>query len=118
MITYDDFKKVEMRVGKILAAEPVEKSDKLLKLSVDFGLKSAVADSPESEQDVRQVVSGIAKSYKPEEIIGKQFVFVINLEPRSIMGLESQAMILAANSENGSVALQPEKTVVSGATIQ
>ena len=107
MITYDDFKKVEMKVGKILAAEPVEKSDKLLKLSVDF-----------NEEKPRQVLSGIAKSYSPTDLIGKQFVFVINLEPRAIMGLESQAMILAANGENGPLALQPEKEVAPGATIQ
>lgn len=107
MITYDDFKKVEMKVGQIVAAEAIEKSEKLLRLTVDFG-----------EENPRQVLSGIAKSYKPEDIVGKQFVFVINLEPRQIMGLESQAMILAANGEAGPVALTPNSPTPNGATIQ
>lgn len=111
MITYDDFKKVEMKVGQIVTAEPVEKSEKLLRLTVDFG-----------EENPRQVISGIAKSYKPEDIIGKQFVFVVNLEPRSIMGLESQAMILAANgdpsADGGPIALTPNSPTPNGATIQ
>lgn len=96
-----------MKVGQIVTAEPVEKSEKLLRLTVDFG-----------EENHRQVISGIAKSYKPEDIIGKQFVFVVNLEPRSIMGLESQAMILAANSDGGPVALTPNSPTPNGATIQ
>lgn len=118
MITYDDFKKVEMKVGQIVAAEPVEKSEKLLRLTVDFG--ETVSDPANAEKLVpshRQVVSGIAKSYKPEDIIGKQFVFVINLEPRMIMGLESQAMILAAGTETGPVALTPEKPVSNGSPL-
>ena len=113
MISYDDFKKVEMKVGKIVAAEPVEKSEKLLRLTVDFNEKDT-AGLPV----LRRVISGIAKSYSPADIIGKQFVFVVNLEPRQIMGLESQAMILAANSIDGPIALQPEKETVAGATIQ
>lgn len=85
-ISIDDFAKVEMKVGKILAAEKVEASPKLLKLSVDLG-----------ESIPRQVLSGIAKSYSPEEMIGNLFVFVTNLLPRPILGMESQAMILAAD---------------------
>ncbi len=85
-ISIDDFTKVEMRVGKILSAEKVEQSPKLLKLSVDFG-----------ESAPRQVLSGIAKSYSPEEMINNSFVFVTNLLPRPILGMESQAMILAAD---------------------
>jgi len=89
MITYDDFKKVEMRVGKIRSVEVVEGSEKLLKLSVDFG-----------EESPRQVISGIRKYVTDlEGIIGKQYAFVTNLEPRSIMGFESQAMIIAASSD-------------------
>lgn len=83
MISIDDFKKVEMRVGQVVAAEPVEGSDKLLKLLVNFGTEE------------RQVISGIAKFVQPAEIVGKKFAFATNLEPRQIMGLESQAMILA-----------------------
>jgi len=85
MITFDDFKKVEIRVGEIKEAEKVEGSDKLLKLNVSFG-----------ENDVRQVVSGIAKYFDTKDIIGTKALFVTNLESRSIMGLESQAMICAS----------------------
>jgi methionine--tRNA ligase beta chain len=84
MITIDDFAKVEMRAGKILSAEPVEGSEKLLKLSVDFG-----------EPEKRQVLSGIAKYISPETLVGTTCAFVTNLEPRQIMGMESQAMIMA-----------------------
>jgi len=90
-MTYDDFKKVEMKVGEIISAEKVEKSEKLLKLSVNFG-----------EVANRQVISGIAAAYPdPSVLVGKKFIFVTNLEPRSIMGLESQAMILASKNEAG-----------------
>lgn len=95
MITFDDFAKVEITIGKILSAVPVEGSEKLLKLSVDFGEKNEDGtDKP------RQVVSGIAKWHPdPTVLVGKKTPFVTNLEPRAIMGLESQAMILAAGSK-------------------
>ncbi len=99
MINIDEFKKVEIRAGKVLSAEPVEGSEKLLKLSVDFGPKLA-GSSGEVEKDIRQVVSGIAKYVSPEIIVNETVGFVANLEPRSIMGLESQAMILAVSGEN------------------
>ena len=99
MISIDDFKKVEIRAGKVLSADPVEVSEKLLKLSVDFGPKLA-SSSEEEGRDIRQVVSGIAKYITPEKIAGETVGFVANLEPRSIMGLESQAMILAVSGEN------------------
>jgi methionine--tRNA ligase beta chain len=86
-ISIDDFKKVEMRVGEILSAEPVEGSEKLLKLRVSFG------------QEERQVLSGIAKFVSPQDIVGKKFAFATNLEPRQMMGLESQAMILAVGGD-------------------
>lgn len=88
MITFDDFKKVELKVGQIISAEPVEGSEKLLKLSVDFG-----------EETPRTVVSGIAQYVDIASFIGTQKVFVTNLEPRSIMGIESQAMILAGKDD-------------------
>ena len=98
MITFNDFQKIDIKIGMILSAEKVEDSEKLLKLSVDFG-----------EEKPRQVISGIAKTFPPngglEKLIGKQFLFVTNLEPRSIMGLESQAMILATH--------KPKKTTLS-----
>lgn len=87
MITIDDFKKVEMRVGEIKSAERVEGSEKLLKLIVNFGEHEC------------QVVSGIAKHVEPQSIIGKKFAFATNLEPRTIMGLESHAMILAVGGD-------------------
>lgn len=106
-MTIDEFSKVELRVAKILEAERVEGSDKLLKLQVDLG------------GEKRQVLSGIAKSYAPEEIIGREFVFVTNLEPRQMMGMESQAMILAAvDAEGKPVVLIPEKEVPPGSGIR
>lgn len=83
-ISYDDFKKVKLVVGTVLLAERVPKSDKLLKLSVDIG-----------EAVPRQIVAGIGKTFSPEYMVGKQFVFVANLPPRKLMGLESHGMILA-----------------------
>ncbi len=90
MITIEDFKKLEIKVGHILSAEPVEGSEKLLKLSVDMG-----------EESPRQIVSGIAAYFlDPNELIGKKCAFAANLEPRTIMGLESQGMILAVSGDN------------------
>ena len=89
MISIDDFKKVEIKVGKILSASPVEGSLKLLKLSVDF-----------AEDTPRQVISGIAKYFPDAKVLaGKKCAFVTNLEPREIMGLTSQAMIVDASAE-------------------
>jgi methionyl-tRNA synthetase len=105
-INFDDFLKVKMAVGKVLSAEKLEKSPKLLKLSVDFG-----------EADPRQVLSGIAKTFTPEDLIGKSFAFVINLEPRQIMGMESQAMILAASDEQGLVLFSPTRDIVAGSNL-
>jgi methionyl-tRNA synthetase len=94
MITIDDFKKVEIRAGKVLSADPVEGSEKLLKLMVDFGSASA-----ESYGGTKQVLSGIAKYIKPEDLAGTTCAFVTNLEPREIMGMKSEAMIMAASGE-------------------
>jgi methionyl-tRNA synthetase len=77
-ITIDEFKKVEIRIGKIIAAEKMENADKLLKLQVDFG------------EFQRQILSGIAEHYAPEELVGKQLPFIVNLEPRMMRGEESQ----------------------------
>lgn len=90
MITIDDVKKVEIRAGKILSAEIIEGSDKLLKLSVDFG-----------EEAPRTILSGIAKYFPGGEgLSGVTCGFVANLEPRAMMGLESQGMILATSGDN------------------
>ena len=85
-IGIEDFMKVDLRVGKITAAERVEKSEKLIKLKVDIGTET------------RQVVAGIGKSYTPEELMGKSIVIVANLKPAKLMGIESQGMLLAASS--------------------
>ncbi len=106
-ISYDDFMKMDLRTATVLSAEKVEKSDKLLKLLVDTGL------------DKRTVVSGIAKHYSPEEMVGKQVMLLANLAPRKIMGIESHGMILMAeDAESATLALMlPEKSTINGSTI-
>jgi len=105
-INYEDFKKVEMRVGKVLDVKEVSNTENLYKLIVDFG------------EEKRQAISGIKKWYKPEDLIGKKFVFVTNLERRKFFGEESQCMILAAEDKNGNVVLiQPEKDIEIGSKI-
>ena len=102
-ITFDDFVKVQLRVGEIVACERVEKSNKLLKETVKFG------------NETRTIVSGIAKHYTPEEMVGKKVVFVTNLAPRKVCGILSEGMILAAEDETGTLSLvTPEKDVASG----
>ena len=110
-ISIDDFAKVQLRVGKILTAEKVEKADKLLKFSVQIG------------DEVRTIVSGIAKYYTPEETVGKNVVVVSNLKPAKLRGIESQGMLLCAcqKREDGSesiVLVSPEKTVDSGCVVR
>ena len=102
-ITFDEFMKMDIRVGTIKAAEKVEKADKLLKLTIDTGV------------DIRTVVSGIAEHYKPEEIIGQKVSVLLNLAPRKIRGVESQGMILMAESQQGELAfISPTKDLESG----
>ena len=97
-ISIDDFEKVEIKIGEIKSAEKIEGSDKLLKLKVNFGAATGGA-SPDN-QDVRQVLSGIAAYFpNPEELVGKKCPFVTNLAPRTMMGLESQAMIMATGGD-------------------
>jgi len=86
LIGIEDFMKVDLRVGKIVSAERVTKSEKLVKLQVDIG------------SETRQVVAGIGKSYTPEELTGKTIVIVANLKPAKLMGIESQGMLLAGSS--------------------
>ena len=88
LTTMDDFLKTELRVAEILTAEKIEKSEKLIKLTVSLG------------EEIRTVVSGIAKYYKPEELVGKHVIFVANLKPAKLMGIESQGMVLAASKDN------------------
>ena len=105
-IEYDDFAKMDIRVGTILAAEKVAKTKKLLKLTIDTGI------------DQRTIVSGIAEYYKPEEIIGKQVSVLVNLAPKALKGIESQGMILMAENLDGSLSfISPEKPIRNGGTI-
>jgi methionyl-tRNA synthetase len=105
-IAFDDFIKMDMRIGRILEAERVPKSKKLLKLLVDTGL------------DRRTIVSGIAQYYSPEEALGQQVTVLLNLAPRKIMGIESQGMILMAENETGDLAfLRPDKEVDPGGEV-
>ena len=105
-ITYDDFKKIELKIGKILAAEEIVGAEKLLKLKVDLGGTE------------RQLVAGIKKQYVATDLIGRQVVVVANLAPRAIMGVESQGMVLAASDDAGPVLLRPDRDVPVGGGVK
>ncbi|MCX6737576.1 MAG: methionine--tRNA ligase subunit beta [Candidatus Parcubacteria bacterium] len=106
LITLADFKKIDLRVATIKTAEKVEGSDKLIKLSIDLG------------EETRQLVAGIGKQYEPEGLLGKQIIVIANLEPRMLMGFESQGMLLAAHGENGeAILLAPDKLSFNGSSI-
>jgi methionyl-tRNA synthetase len=92
--TIDDFAKIEIRIGTILTVDYIEGADKLLRLTIDFG-----------EAEPRQILSGIRKYYTPEELVGKQCPFVVNLAPRTMKGLTSYGMILAARTGDDKLAL-------------
>ena len=119
MISYDDFAKIDIRAGKILSAEKIEGSEKLLKLMVDFGLKQAGEEtetgSPEL-RDVRQIISGIAKYFPDAQtLVGKTAMFVTNLEPRMIFGFESNGMLFAVSTPEGAFSLlEPNDTIPPG----
>jgi tRNA-binding protein len=105
-ISFEEFKNLDMRVGKIIKVEDIPKSRHLYKLIVDFG----------TEQ--RQAISGLKDYYSPKELEGKKFVFILNLERKKFMGEESQCMILAAEDEAGNVVLiAPEKDIAEGSKI-
>ncbi len=105
-VNLEDFKKLEIRIGKIVTAEKVENADRLLKLEVDFG------------EFKRQIVSGIAEFYKPEDLIGKECPFIVNLEPRTFMGVESQGMLMATGVDGAAVLMHPDKEVPVGSLIK
>jgi methionyl-tRNA synthetase len=105
-ISFDEFSKMDIRSGKILAAEKVKKADKLLQLTIDLGFET------------RTIVSGIALHFKPEDLIGKQVTVLANLEPRTIKGIESKGMVLMAENSDGSLKLlSPEGDVSPGSLI-
>jgi methionyl-tRNA synthetase len=105
MISIDDFRKVELKIATVKAAEPHPNADKLMVLQIDLG----------GEQ--RQICAGIRQHYTAEELIGKQVVVVANLETAKLRGLESQGMLLAASDEGRVIILTPEKSVVAGAKV-
>ncbi|OGE18724.1 hypothetical protein A3J19_03310 [Candidatus Daviesbacteria bacterium RIFCSPLOWO2_02_FULL_41_8] len=148
-ISFEDFAKVELKVGTILEAETVEGSEKLIKFKVDLGPIDVIPanagiqlnesgpkmdpdirrddkeesggaknEMAEKKRDIRQILAGIKQWYKPEDLVGKQVVVVVNLEPRTMMGLESQGMMLAADGEDGPVFLTVPKVVPAGAEIR
>ena len=106
-VSIDQFFETELKVGTITAAEPVPKSNKLLKLAVDLG-----------ESSPRQLVAGIALAYKPEELVGQQVVVVANLQPAKLMGVESQGMVLAASLDGKPVLLHPDASVPNGTRVK
>ncbi len=106
IIEFDDFTKVDLRVGTVIEAENIPKSDKLLKLKVDIGL------------DQRTILSGISKYYSPDEIINKKVMVLINLKPRKMMGFESEGMLLLADDGDGNLSLmQPDSDISDGAVV-
>lgn len=111
MITYEEFKKVEVRAGKILSAEKIPETDKLLKLAVDFAEKDELGNLKP-----RQIVSGIALYFPdPAVLVGKTCMFVTNLEPRTIRGFESNGMLFAVSTgEGGFSLLEPNQTIPPG----
>ncbi len=105
-IPFEDFQKLDLRIGKITEASQIPGSRNLMKLTVDFG----------TEQ--RQAVAGLLKWYKPEDLVGKKCAFILNLQRRIMMGVESQCMIFAAEDDAGNVVvLQPEKDIAEGSKI-
>jgi methionine--tRNA ligase beta chain len=105
-ISFSEFQKIDLRVGKIIEANAIPDSKKLIKILVDFGAEK------------RQAVAGLLKYYKPEDLVGKKCVFLLNLQRRMLAGVESQCMILAAEDEAGNVTiLQPEKDIAEGSKI-
>jgi methionyl-tRNA synthetase len=108
MINYEDFAKIEIKIGKVINAEKVPETDKLLKLEVDFG-----------NDDIRIIVSGIAHVISPEDIVNKTLPFVTNLEPRNIRGIESQGMIMVAvDGDDNPVLLEPNKKIKPGSIVK
>ena len=106
MISIEDFKKVELKVGRVLSTESVEGSEKLLKLRVQIG------------EEERQIIAGIAKQYSIEELVGRLIIVAANLEPRMLMGFESQGMALAASDGDTISLLAPDKEVPPGSVVR
>jgi methionine--tRNA ligase beta chain len=106
MISFSDFQRMNIRIGKIEVAERIEGSSKLIKLQMDFG------------SEKRQLVAGIAEEYSPEDLVGKEIPVLANLEPKTFMGVESQGMILAADVDDRPVLLHPDKDIPAGSKVR
>ena len=133
-VTYEEFKKMDMRVGTIKSIEPVEGADKLLKCMIDFGETETIekgegdvgAESPAGDSaptvipKLRQIVSGIREFFPEyEKLVGKQVLYIVNLEPRMIRGVESQGMLMAVDGMDGKpVFLTPEFPVAPGSKVR
>jgi methionine--tRNA ligase beta chain len=105
-ISFEDFQKLDLRVGKITEASQIPGSRNLIRMVVDFGTEK------------RQAVAGLAQWYKPQDLVGKKCAFILNLQRRKMMGVESQCMIFAADDDKGNVVvLQPEKDIAEGSRI-
>ncbi|MEM2946737.1 MAG: methionine--tRNA ligase subunit beta [Candidatus Bathyarchaeia archaeon] len=105
-ITFEEFQRLDMRVGRVLEANQIPGSRNLIRMIVDFGTEK------------RQAVAGLLQWYKPEDLVGKKYAFILNLQRRKFMGVESQCMILAAEDDKGNVVvIQPEKDIVEGSKI-
>lgn len=106
MINYEEFSKSELKVATVKSAERVEGSEKLIKMAIDLG------------DEQRQLVAGIGKQYAPEDLVNTQIIVVANLEPRQLMGIESQGMLLAAHGSEGEpILLRPDKETPNGSQI-
>lgn len=106
-VSFEDFKKLDIRVGGVKDVQDIEGSKNLIKLIVDFG------------NEERQAIAGLKNYYARENLIGKKFVFILNLERKKFMGVESQCMILAAEDDNGNIVLlQPEKDIEAGSKVR
>jgi len=108
MISFADFQRMDIRIGKILEAERVQGADKLMRMQVDFGTEK------------RQIVAGIAEFYQPDELVDRECPFLFNLEPKKFRGVESQGMIMAVDVDGGRsdcVLLHPNKEVKPGAKV-
>ena len=104
MINFEEFQKIDLRVAKIIKVEEVDGSKNLLKLEIDLG------------KEKRQIIAGIREYYRPEDLVGREIVVIVNLEPRVVFGLESQGMLLAAGDKEP-VLLIPDKEVPPGSKI-
>jgi methionine--tRNA ligase beta chain len=105
-ISFDEFQKLDLRVGKIVEASQIPGSRNLIRMTVDFGAEK------------RQAVAGLLQYYKPDGLVGRKCAFILNLQRRKLMGVESQCMILAAEDSKGNVViLQPERDVAEGSRV-